>query len=102
VLTGWLQLTLSIAVRSGSTFAAPRPITAADRSEKAWDAGVGDDGDAIVLTLRKHKPTQRVRATFVAAGGTRSGPAGEAAAAWITNTDGSGSGQVAAALHPAG
>jgi hypothetical protein len=28
--------------------------------------------------------------------------AGEAVAAWITNTDGSGSGQVAAALHPAG
>jgi hypothetical protein len=74
VLTGWLQPTVSIAVRSGSTFAAPRPITAADPYEKAWDAGVADDGEAIVLTLRKHKPTQRVRATFVAAGGTRSGP----------------------------
>jgi hypothetical protein len=74
VLTGWLQPTVSLAVRSGSTFGAPRPITVADRYEKAWDAGVADDGDAIVVTLRKHTPTQRVRATFVDAGGTRSGP----------------------------
>jgi hypothetical protein len=74
VLTGWLQPTVSLAVRSGSTFGASRPITVADPYEKVWDGGLAGNGDAIVLTLRRHKPTQRVRATFVAAGGTRSGP----------------------------
>src|SRR5439155_10964476 len=31
-------------------------------------------GDAIVVTLRRHKPTQRIRATFVSPDGARTGP----------------------------
>jgi hypothetical protein len=57
------------------------PITVADPFEKVWDAGLTAGGDAIVVTLRKHTPTQRIRATFVAAGGARSGP--------VTISDGS-------------
>jgi hypothetical protein len=74
VLTGWLKPTVSLAMRSADTFGPPHPITAADPYEQAWDAGLADDGEAIVVTLRKHKPTQRIRATFVAPGGARSGP----------------------------
>jgi hypothetical protein len=74
VLTGWLQPTVSLSKRSADGFGPLTPITFADPYEKAWSAGLSADGDAIVLTLRKHKPTQRIRATFVTAGGTRSGP----------------------------
>ncbi|MEA2128948.1 MAG: hypothetical protein QOJ85_1839 [Solirubrobacteraceae bacterium] len=74
VLTGWLKPTVSLATRSADTFGPLHPITAADPYEKAWDAGLADDGEAIVVTLRKHTPTQRIRATFVAPGGARSGP----------------------------
>jgi hypothetical protein len=74
VLTGWLQPTVSLAKRSADGFGPLTPITVADPYEKAWDAGLSADGDAIVVTLRKHKPTQRIRATFVTAGGARSGP----------------------------
>jgi hypothetical protein len=81
VLTGWLQPTVSLAARSGDGFGPLRPLTVADPFERVWDAGLSDEGDAIVVTLRKHTPTQRIRATFVAAGGARSGP--------VTISDGS-------------
>jgi hypothetical protein len=74
VLLGWLAPAVSLAARSGDGFAAPKPITVADPFEKAWAAGLAANGDAIVLTVRKHKPLQRVRATFVTDGGARSGP----------------------------
>ena len=51
------------------------PITAADPFENVWDGGLDKDGNAIVLTVRKHKPLQRIRAIFVAADGTRAPPA---------------------------
>jgi hypothetical protein len=72
VLSGWLQPTVSLAKRSGDTFGPPAAITAADPFEKAWAAGLDEDGNAVVLTVRRHAPFQRVRATFVAADGTRS------------------------------
>ena len=37
-------------------------------------AGLSDAGEAIVLKVRRHRPTQRIRATIVAPDGTR-GPA---------------------------
>jgi hypothetical protein len=74
VLTGWLKPTVSLATRSGDTFGPLHPITIADPYEKVWDAGLAGDGEAIVVTLRKHTPTQRIRATLVAPGGARSGP----------------------------
>jgi hypothetical protein len=72
VLTGFLAPNISLAKRSGDGFTAPAPITAADPFEKAWAAQLDAKGDAVVLTVRRHKPFQRVRATFVAADGTRS------------------------------
>ncbi len=74
VLTGWLRPIISRATRSGDGFGPLAPITAADPFEKAWNAAETAGGEAIVLTMRKHKPTQRVRAIFVAADGTPSAP----------------------------
>ncbi|HEX4344003.1 MAG TPA: hypothetical protein VHZ31_00430 [Solirubrobacteraceae bacterium] len=74
VLDGWLQPTVSLAKRSGDGFGALTPLTVADPFEKAWDYGASLDGNTIVVTVRKHKPTQRIRATFVASDGTRTGP----------------------------
>ncbi|WP_028062707.1 hypothetical protein [Solirubrobacter soli] len=98
VLTGWLKPTVALSKNLG----APAAITAADPFEKAWAAGLDRDGNAVVLTVRKHAPFQRIRATFVAADGTRSAtrtistdphssaqpllsvaPDGTAAAAWV-------------------
>jgi hypothetical protein len=74
VLIDWLAPTVSLSVRDGDGFGPFKPITVADPYEKPWNAGLAANGDAVVLTLRKHKPTQRIRATFVTAGGTRTGP----------------------------
>ena len=74
VLTGWLDPTVSLAKRSGDAFGPLTPITVADPYERVWEPDMADDGEAIVLTLRRHKPTQRIRATFVAPDGTRTGP----------------------------
>ncbi|HEX4363066.1 MAG TPA: hypothetical protein VHZ75_00835 [Solirubrobacteraceae bacterium] len=75
VLTGWLGSTAFLSVRQGDgMFSAPKQITVADPFEKVWDAGLAADGDAVVLTIRRHTPTQRIRATFVTAAGARSGP----------------------------
>jgi hypothetical protein len=72
VLTGWLEPTVSLAKRSGDRFTAPAPITAADPFERVWASGLDADGNAVVVTVRRHKPLQRIRATFVAADGARS------------------------------
>lgn len=74
VLVGWLEPTMSLSKRSADAFGPLAPLTVADPYEKVWAGGLSGDGDAIALALRKHKPTQRIRATFVTAGGTRSGP----------------------------
>ena len=68
VVTGWLTPTASLSKRLG----APVPITAADPFEKVWVGDLDSGGNAIVLTVRRHKPLQRIRAIFVAADGTRS------------------------------
>jgi hypothetical protein len=58
VLTGWLKPVASLSRRLGP----PEPITTADPFEKVWDGGLDADGHAIVVTVRKHKPVQRIRA----------------------------------------
>lgn len=58
VLTGWLTPTASLSKRLGE----PAPITAADPFEKVWDGGLDRDGNAIVVTVRRHLPLQRIRA----------------------------------------
>ena len=72
ILTGWLDPTVALSKRSGDGFGAPAALNAADPFEKAWAAALDKDGNAVVLTVRKHKPLQRIRAIFVAADGTRS------------------------------
>ena len=75
MLTGWLTSTASLSVREADgTFSAPKQITAADPFEKVRAADLDAGGDAVVVTVRRHKPTQRIRATFVTAAGARSGP----------------------------
>ena len=68
VLMGWLKPAASVSKDLG----APSALTAADPFETVWAGGLDKDGNAIVLTVRKHKPLQRIRAIFVAADGTRS------------------------------
>ena len=67
VLSGWLEPQATLSKGLGPL----RPLTAADPYETVWASGLDSAGDAAVLTLRKHKPVQRVRATLVAADGTR-------------------------------
>jgi hypothetical protein len=74
VLIGSLEPTVALAKRAGETFAPPAPLTAADPFEKVWEAGLADNGAAIVITERKHLPVQRIRAIFVSADGARTGP----------------------------
>src|SRR4051812_42707509 len=63
VVLGWLKPPAAVSKRLGTS----QPITAADPYEKVWAGGLDAQGNAIVLTVRRHKPLQRVRATFVAA-----------------------------------
>jgi len=67
VLTGWLEPTAAVSKQLG----APRAITAADPYETVWQGGLDKDGNAVVVTVRKHKPVQRVRAIFVSADGAK-------------------------------
>ena len=67
VLTGWLKPAASLSRALG----APEPITTADPYEKVWDSGADASGGVVVLTVRRHKPVQRIRARVVLADGTR-------------------------------
>ena len=64
VMLGWLEPQASLSKRLGP----PAPITTADPFEKVWDGGLDRDGNAIVITVRRHKPVQRIRAII---GGAR-------------------------------
>jgi hypothetical protein len=68
VLTGFLAPTAAVSKRLGPL----ADITAADPFEKVWYSGLDKDGNAVVLTVRKHAPYQRVRAILVTADGARS------------------------------
>jgi hypothetical protein len=74
ILIGWDRPVMSLSKRSGDGFGPIAPLTAADPFETVWDAALDDGGNAVVLTTRRHKPVQRVRATLVTASGARSGP----------------------------
>ena len=67
VLTGWLKPAAELSTALG----APQPITTADPYEKVWDFGADSAGGVVALTVRRHKPVQRIRARIVLAGGTR-------------------------------
>ncbi len=73
VVLGWLERSAAVARRDGDGFTKPKPITRPDPFETVWSTGLADNGDAVVVTVRRHKPLQRVRATFVT-GGRRIGP----------------------------
>jgi hypothetical protein len=83
VLTGWLQPTVSIAVAQLSWTVQAATVA---------NAGGPFGSDETLSVAGRNALWPSIAMTS----------AGEAVAAWITNTDGSGSGQVAAALHPAG
>ena len=70
-VAGEFEATASIARRNGSGLAPFTPITAADPSETVGATGLADNGEAIVITVRRHRPTRRIRATIVAPDGTR-------------------------------
>jgi hypothetical protein len=74
VLTGWFERSVSLARRSGDAFGPLTPLSVADRFERVWDFDLAENGDAVVLTVRKHAPIQRVRARFVPASGSPRGP----------------------------
>jgi hypothetical protein len=72
ILESWLSPTVALAKRTPTGFGPFAPITAADPFEKVWSAEMTPAGETVVLTIRKHKPTQRIRATLVQPDGTRS------------------------------
>src|SRR4051794_39535021 len=74
VLTGWLERNVSLARRSGDAFGPVAPLSAADPFEKVWDFDLAENGDTVVLSVRKHAPIQRIRARFVPASGPSRGP----------------------------
>jgi hypothetical protein len=63
--------TATIARRSGAGFTPFAPITAEDPRERVEGAGLSDAGEAVVATVRRGRPTRRIRATIVAPDGTR-------------------------------
>lgn len=73
VVLGWFERAASVARRDGDGFTAPERLNRADPFETVWATGLADDGEAVVVTARRHKPRQRIRATFVS-NGDRVGP----------------------------
>src|SRR3954468_7847817 len=69
VLTGWLERNVSLARRSGDGFGPVPPPGPADPFKRDWDFDLAENGDAVVLTVRKHAPIQRIRARFAPPGG---------------------------------
>ena len=74
VIDSWFTPTTSVAKRNGDGFGPLTPITTAVPFETGWDGQLAQDGSAVVLSVRRHKPVQRIRATFVSPAGARSGP----------------------------
>jgi len=68
VVLGWFEPTAAVSKRLGP----PAEITAADPHETVWAGRLDAKGNAVVLTVRRHKPVRRVRAIFVSADGERS------------------------------
>src|SRR3954471_15305136 len=60
VVTGWLGATVALARRSGDAFGAAEGNSGDRPFQGAWSAGVAAGSDAIVLTVRRHKPLQRI------------------------------------------
>src|SRR4051812_8348833 len=62
--TPWDPDTVALAARDGRTFAKATTAFTPVEFEKVWAAGLDAAGEGVVLTLRKHKPYQRVRASL--------------------------------------
>src|SRR5215207_5036058 len=56
VWLGEFERAVSVAKRSGDGFGAPERITVANPFEEVWDAGFAENGDAVAITVRRHKP----------------------------------------------
>ncbi len=68
---GQFESAATVARRAGAGLGPFTPITPEVRHERVGAAGLSDAGEAVVLTVRRHRPTQRIRATIVAPDGTR-------------------------------
>src|SRR4051794_28095829 len=67
--TPWDPDTVALSAREGAGFAKASTAFTPVEFEKVWAAGLNAQGEGVVLTLRKHKPYQRVRASFRTASG---------------------------------
>src|SRR5690349_20435145 len=54
------QDVVALAPRDGAGFAAAKTVFTTPDFEKVWGAGLNADGAGVVITLRRHKPYQRV------------------------------------------
>ena len=62
--TPWDPDKVALSARDGDGFVAATTAFTPAQFEKVWATGLNAEGEGVVLTLRKHKPYQRVRASF--------------------------------------
>ncbi|MCW3041430.1 MAG: hypothetical protein JWM31_3335, partial [Solirubrobacterales bacterium] len=75
VVSAFFSPTATLSRRAGETFTPPTTLLRAPVAYETFrEARLADDGEAIVLSVRRHAPHQRIRATFVAPDGTAGTP----------------------------
>src|SRR3954471_16157481 len=62
--TPWDPTKVAFAARAGGGFSPATTAFTPAGFESVWAAGLNAEGEGVVLTLRRHKPYQRVRASF--------------------------------------
>src|SRR3954454_25264383 len=67
--TPWNPDGVALAPREGDGFGAAKPAFTPVQFEKVWGAGLDSRGAGVIVTLRRHAPYQRVRASFRSADG---------------------------------
>src|SRR3954452_17317740 len=67
--TPWNPDGVALAPREGDGFGAAKPAFTPVQYEKVWGAGLDSRGAGLIVTLRRHAPYQRVRASFRSADG---------------------------------
>src|SRR3954454_14441155 len=67
--TPWDPTKVAFAARAGDGFSPATTAFTPAGFESVWAAGLNAEGEGVVLTLRRHKPYQRVRASFRSASG---------------------------------
>ena len=68
---GEFEPSAKVARRSAAGLGPFTPIVPEVSHERVGAAALSAGGEAVVLTVRRHRPTQRIRATIVAPDGTR-------------------------------